>query len=69
MLAVYGGPCVLEWKSKEMMMEITNYSDVNAANTPITKPWTSHISWIIIIVGTSLIAFISVFVDIIQTYG
>ena len=69
LLAVYVGPCILEWKSKEMITEITNYSDLNAANTPTTKEWTSHRSWIIAIAGTALIAFIAVFVDIIQTYA
>ena len=69
LLAVYGGPCILEWKSKQMMNEITNYADPNVANTPITKEWTSHRSWQIVICGTALIAFIAVFVDIIQTYA
>lgn len=69
LLATYGGPCILEWKSKQMMNEITNYVDPNVANTPVTKQWTSHRSWSIIIIGTALIAFIAVFVDIIQTYA
>eukprot|EP01084_Bolivina_argentea_P203253 347178_1 len=69
LLAVYGGPCVLEWKSREMMKHITNYTDLNVYKTSNTKSWTEHKSWIFVICGTALIACIAVFVDIIQTYA
>jgi len=69
LLAVYVGPCVLKWKSRQMMQSITNYSDVNAHVTETTKSWTGHKSWIIVIVGTVIVAFIAVFVDIIQKYS
>ena len=69
LLAVYIGPCLVEWKSKKMMQAITNYSDATAHCTETTKRWTAHVSWIIIIVGTVVVAIIAIFVDMIQEYS
>eukprot|EP01083_Nonionella_stella_P015446 43235_1 len=69
LLAVYGGPCILEWKSRQYMKEITNHTDPNVHVTPQSKSWTYHRSWIFITCVTSLLACIAVFVDIIETYA
>ncbi len=69
LLGVYGGPTILGWKSKEMILDITNGVDPNVHKTPTTKEWASHTVWYLVIFGTIVVAFIAVFVDIIEGYS
>eukprot|EP00483_Globobulimina_turgida_P013269 UN13293 len=66
LLPLYIAPCYLEYKSKQFINEIcmdnNNNSHVNVGNTSNTKDWISHISWLFIITGISLISFIAVFI-------
>lgn len=69
LLAVYGGPVVLEWKSKSAVHKITRGVDANVHKTPMTKTWVDHTFWLLLIGGTVVVAFIAVFIDIIEGYS
>jgi hypothetical protein len=62
-------PEMAKIKSKEMMLDITNGVDPNVHKTPTTKEWASHTVWYLVIFGTIVVAFIAVFVDIIEGYS
>ena len=64
LLAMYIGPVILEWKSRQFMNEICSDNDqrVDVADTMVTKQWIAHRLWWVLITISCIIAFFAVIV-------
>lgn len=65
LLAMYIGPVVLEWKSRQFLNEICSDDDqrVDVADTMVTKQWIAHKAWWALITISCAVAFFAVVVD------